>query len=82
MILLDSTISNLNGLALGVATKKPVCLCGPVGCGKTALVQHLASITGEIALRKKPEEVWINMKFICLLFFQVIQAPTAFTEYS
>ena len=30
-----------------MAAGKPVCLCGPVGCGKTALVQHLSLITGK-----------------------------------
>lgn len=46
LILVDSTVNNLRGLALAVAAGKPVCLCGPVGCGKTALVQYLASVTG------------------------------------
>lgn len=37
---------NLRCLALAVASKKSVCLQGSVGCGKTALVEYLAKITG------------------------------------
>ncbi|XP_065212438.1 midasin [Planococcus citri] len=52
LVLVNSTLNNLSGLALAVATGKPVCLCGPVGCGKTALVQHLALITGHTATNR------------------------------
>lgn len=37
---------NLRSLALAVASRKCVCLQGTVGCGKTAIVEHLAKITG------------------------------------
>ncbi|XP_011314888.1 midasin isoform X1 [Fopius arisanus] len=37
---------NLRSLSLGVASRKAVCLQGPVGCGKTALVEYLARKTG------------------------------------
>ncbi|GLH08476.1 Dynein heavy chain, cytoplasmic [Gryllus bimaculatus] len=42
----SSTMSNLHSLALGVASNKAVCLQGPVGSGKTALVEQLAHMTG------------------------------------
>ena len=41
-----STCRNLHSLALAVAASRPVLLEGPVGAGKTALVEHLANITG------------------------------------
>ncbi|KAL1131390.1 hypothetical protein AAG570_011007 [Ranatra chinensis] len=46
LIPVKSTMSNLRNVAVGVTTNKAVCLTGPVGCGKTALVEHLAQITG------------------------------------
>jgi len=46
LILVDSTQSNLRRAALGVASGRAVCLTGPVGCGKTATVEHIAQITG------------------------------------
>ncbi|KAJ0174061.1 hypothetical protein K1T71_010207 [Dendrolimus kikuchii] len=41
-----STVGNLRSLALAVASGQAVCLMGPVGSGKTSLVEHLAAITG------------------------------------
>lgn len=46
LVLVDSTKRNLHKLALGVATNKAINLLGPVGSGKTTLVEHLASKTG------------------------------------
>lgn len=43
--LVPSTHANLRSLALAVAANKPVCLTGPVGCGKTMLVEYLARKT-------------------------------------
>lgn len=47
MVLVPSSINNLKNAALGVACGKAVCLMGPVGCGKTGIVEHLAQVTGE-----------------------------------
>ncbi|KAL3884189.1 hypothetical protein ACJMK2_030409, partial [Sinanodonta woodiana] len=44
-----STEASLHHLALAVSSGRPVLLQGPVGCGKTSLVQHLASVTGRNA---------------------------------
>lgn len=49
IVRVDSTKINLRSLALGVAAGKAICLAGPVGCGKTALVEYLARQTGRIA---------------------------------
>lgn len=46
MIPVPSMESNLRSLALAVASRRCVCLEGAVGCGKTALIEYLASITG------------------------------------
>ncbi|XP_058470371.1 midasin [Solea solea] len=46
LVLVDSTCRNLRRLALAVASQKPVLLEGPIGCGKTALVEFMAAITG------------------------------------
>ncbi|KAM9355690.1 midasin [Pholidichthys leucotaenia] len=46
LVLVDSTYRNLRRLALAVASQKPVLLAGPIGCGKTALVEFMAAITG------------------------------------
>lgn len=45
-MLVDSTCRNLRRLALAVASQKPVLLEGPIGCGKTALVEFMAAVTG------------------------------------
>lgn len=45
-MLVDSTYRILRRLAMAVASQKPVLLEGPVGCGKTALVEYLAAATG------------------------------------
>ncbi|XP_015604930.1 midasin [Cephus cinctus] len=46
LIPVPSMEENLRSLALAVASRKCVCLQGPVGCGKTALIEYLAEITG------------------------------------
>lgn len=46
LVLVDSTCHNLRRLALAVASQRPVLLEGPIGCGKTALVEFMAHVTG------------------------------------
>ena len=46
LVAVPSMQRNLRSLALAVAVGAPVLLQGPVGCGKTALVEHLATLTG------------------------------------
>lgn len=48
IIRVDSTKTNLRSLALGISSGKAVCLSGPVGCGKTTLVEYLARRTGRL----------------------------------
>lgn len=54
IVKVDSTKTNLRSLALGVSSGKAICLSGPVGSGKTTLVEYLARKTGRIA--PKPQE--------------------------
>lgn len=51
----DSTKVNLRSIALGIASSRAICLSGPVGCGKTTLVEYLARKTGRIF--PKPSEM-------------------------
>lgn len=91
-MLVNSTVNNLRGLALAVAAGKPVCLCGPVGCGKTALVQHLALITGfyEFLLLKLTKKIIICFCKLILfrllkmknIFYQDIQQQTVYIRFS
>ncbi|NP_001085623.1 midasin AAA ATPase 1 L homeolog [Xenopus laevis] len=53
LVLVESTCKNLHSLALAVSYQNPVLLEGPIGCGKTALVEHLATVTG----RHKPPDI-------------------------
>lgn len=48
LVLVDSTCRNVRRLALAVASQKPVLLEGPIGCGKTALVEFIAAVTGHM----------------------------------
>ncbi|RVE47722.1 hypothetical protein evm_007611 [Chilo suppressalis] len=54
LVPVKSTVNNLRSLALAVASGKAVSLLGPVGSGKTSLVEHLAAITGRkgVAFKK------------------------------
>lgn len=52
-VLVESAITNLQNLAMAVAYQSPVLLEGPIGCGKTALVEYLAAVTG----RAKPPHI-------------------------
>ncbi|XP_075410883.1 midasin isoform X2 [Tenrec ecaudatus] len=49
-VLVESVCRNLQTLAMAVASQNAVLLEGPIGCGKTSLVEHLAALTG----RRKP----------------------------
>ncbi|ETN67266.1 midasin [Anopheles darlingi] len=59
VVSLTSTKLNLRSLALGVSSGKAICLSGPVGSGKSSLVEYLAKATGRVppkgdtALRKR-----------------------------
>lgn len=49
IVRVESTKTNLRSLALGISSGRAICLSGPVGCGKTTLVEYLARKTGRIA---------------------------------
>jgi midasin len=49
IIRVDSTKVNLRSLALGISSGKAICLAGPVGSGKTTLVEYLARKTGRLS---------------------------------
>lgn len=46
LVSVPSMTKNLQSLAMAVDSRKCICLQGPVGCGKTALVEYLAKVTG------------------------------------
>ncbi|XP_040839706.1 midasin isoform X2 [Ochotona curzoniae] len=52
-VLVESVCKNLQMLAMAVASQNAVLLEGPIGCGKTSLVEHLAVMTG----RRKPPQL-------------------------
>ncbi|XP_060119521.1 midasin-like [Heteronotia binoei] len=52
-VLVESTCANLQKLAMAVASQNAVLLEGPVGCGKTSIVECLAAVTG----RMKPPHI-------------------------
>ncbi|NXX88474.1 MDN1 protein, partial [Centropus bengalensis] len=52
-ILVESAFTNLQNLAIAVAYQSPVLLEGPIGCGKTFLIEYLAAVTG----RTKPPHI-------------------------
>lgn len=56
-----TTKINLRSLALGISSGKALCLSGPVGCGKTTLVEYIAKKTGR--LQPKDEDF---SKFLAL----------------
>ncbi|CAG2161607.1 unnamed protein product [Oppiella nova] len=58
IVLLPTTQSNLRCLALGVAYGKPVLIEGPIGCGKTLLVEYIASLSGR---HKAPQLMKVQM---------------------
>ncbi|XP_046836565.1 midasin isoform X1 [Vespa crabro] len=46
LVSVPSMEESLQSLAIALASRKCICLQGSVGCGKTALVEYLAEITG------------------------------------
>uniref|UniRef100_T1J0I3 Midasin n=1 Tax=Strigamia maritima TaxID=126957 RepID=T1J0I3_STRMM len=52
LVPVSSTKNNIRSIALAVATGTPILLQGPIGCGKTVLVEHLAEITGRKIAKK------------------------------
>lgn len=50
-VMVESTKINVRSLALGISFGKAICLSGPVGCGKTTLVEYLARQTGRVPIR-------------------------------
>uniref|UniRef100_A0A8C6J801 Midasin n=1 Tax=Melopsittacus undulatus TaxID=13146 RepID=A0A8C6J801_MELUD len=52
-VLVESAFTNLQNLAIAVAYQTPVLLEGPIGCGKTFLIEYLAAVTG----RAKPPHI-------------------------
>lgn len=52
-MLVESVCKNLQLLAVSVASQNAVLLEGPIGSGKTSLVEHLAAVTG----RTKPPQL-------------------------
>ncbi|KAJ7398225.1 hypothetical protein BTVI_127123 [Pitangus sulphuratus] len=52
-VLVESAFTNLQNLAIAVANQTPVLLEGPIGCGKTSLIEYLAAVTG----RAKPPHI-------------------------
>ncbi|XP_008936093.1 PREDICTED: midasin, partial [Merops nubicus] len=52
-VLVESAFTNLQNLAMAVAYQSPVLLEGPIGCGKTSLIEYLAAVTG----RAKPPHI-------------------------
>ncbi|KYN05743.1 Midasin [Cyphomyrmex costatus] len=46
LVPVSSMKKNLQSLAIAIGSRKCICLQGPVGCGKTALVEYLARVTG------------------------------------
>ncbi|XP_069830840.1 midasin-like isoform X2 [Dendropsophus ebraccatus] len=48
LVLVETTCRSLHSLAEAVSYQNAVLLEGPIGCGKTALVEHLARVTGRL----------------------------------
>lgn len=48
IVMVTSTKSNLRNITLGISSAKAICLSGPVGSGKTSLIEYLARQTGRI----------------------------------
>ena len=54
-------MTNLRSIALGINRGRPILIEGVVGSGKTALVDHLATVTGR---RKAPFLTKVNLDFV------------------
>ncbi|XP_058163130.1 midasin isoform X2 [Dasypus novemcinctus] len=57
-VLVESVCKNLQTLAMAVASQSAVLLEGPIGCGKTSLVEHLAAMTGR---QKTPQLLKVQL---------------------
>ncbi|XP_040284697.1 midasin isoform X1 [Bufo bufo] len=58
LILVETTCRSLQSLAHAVTYQNAVLLEGPIGCGKTALVEYLARVTGRL---KQPDLLKVQL---------------------
>ncbi|XP_072912476.1 midasin [Hemitrygon akajei] len=58
LVLVASTYGYLQNLAMAVLSQNAVLLEGPIGCGKTALVEYLAAVTGR---QKAPDFLKVQL---------------------
>ena len=72
-------MDSLRSLALAVSAGRPVLVQGPVGCGKTLLVQQLASLTGR---HSAPQIIKVQLGDqtdskvnVCSLHDRLVQEP-------
>lgn len=49
LVRVDSTRSNLRSLAMGISSGRAICVSGPVGSGKTSLIEFMAKKVGRIS---------------------------------
>ncbi|XP_055945739.1 midasin-like isoform X2 [Argiope bruennichi] len=57
LVYVTSTSQVMKSLALAVSSSEPVLLQGPVGCGKTSLIQEIASLIG-----RRPVENFLKIQ--------------------
>lgn len=60
IVKVKSTSNNLRSIALGILSDKAICLNGPVGCGKTTLIEYLARKTGRICPKENEIRKYYN----------------------
>jgi midasin len=62
IVRVDTTKINLRSLALGISSGKAICLQGPVGCGKSTLVEYLAKKVGRIPPKSEDYCAFVEAK--------------------
>lgn len=80
IVRVDSTKVNLRSIALGIAAGKAICLSGPVGCGKTTLVEYLARKTGRIIPKRQDMDDELAFFELCKNNHKMLQKINAGTK--